>query len=173
MRLPKTLSGMTRGWAWGNEAADGRVSDPAAACDPVAIYEASAARGRESDLAATVGSSTAQVPDARNSVEHRSLAVGMAVSNVLVAAGRGHHPFFAIKPVRSAIPTGGRGDTRDRRVPAGGRKRTDLYSTTVPIQQRDMLRFRLRSGFRKWVIHAPAFSDHQTLRICCTGRSDQ
>src|SRR5258708_5394708 len=32
--LPKTLSGMTRGWAYGNEAADGRVSDPAAACYP-------------------------------------------------------------------------------------------------------------------------------------------
>ena len=30
MCLPKTLSGMTRGWAYGNEAADGRVSDPAA-----------------------------------------------------------------------------------------------------------------------------------------------
>ncbi len=29
--LPKTLSGMTRGWAYGNEAADGRVFDPAAA----------------------------------------------------------------------------------------------------------------------------------------------
>ena len=34
--LPKTLSGMTRGWAYGNEAADGRVSDPAAVCFPLA-----------------------------------------------------------------------------------------------------------------------------------------
>ena len=41
--LPKTLSGMTRGWACGNEAADGRVSDPAAACYPVAVHTACAA----------------------------------------------------------------------------------------------------------------------------------
>ena len=41
--LSKTLSWMTRGWAYGNETADGRVSDPSAACYPVAIYEASAA----------------------------------------------------------------------------------------------------------------------------------
>ena len=41
--LPKTLSGMTRGWAYGNEAADGRVSDPAAACYPVAVHTSSAA----------------------------------------------------------------------------------------------------------------------------------
>ena len=41
--LPKTLSGMTRGWAYGNEAADGRVSDPAAVCFPLAAYTASAA----------------------------------------------------------------------------------------------------------------------------------
>ena len=32
--LPKPLSGMTRGWAYGNEATDGRVSEPAAACFP-------------------------------------------------------------------------------------------------------------------------------------------
>jgi hypothetical protein len=38
--LPKTLSGMTRGWAYGNEAADGRISDPAAACYPVVVHEA-------------------------------------------------------------------------------------------------------------------------------------
>ena len=43
LRLPKTLSGMTRGWAYGNEAADGRVSEPAAACYPVAVRAASAA----------------------------------------------------------------------------------------------------------------------------------
>jgi hypothetical protein len=43
LRLPKTLSGMTRGWAYGNEAADGRVSEPAAACDPVAVHTSSAA----------------------------------------------------------------------------------------------------------------------------------
>jgi len=41
--LPRTSSRMTRRWAYGNEAADGRVSDPAAACDPVAVHEASAA----------------------------------------------------------------------------------------------------------------------------------
>jgi hypothetical protein len=43
MCLPKTLSGMTRGWAYGKEAADGRVSDPAAACYTVAVHAASAA----------------------------------------------------------------------------------------------------------------------------------
>jgi hypothetical protein len=31
---------MAPGWAYGNEAADGRVSDPAAACCPVALHEA-------------------------------------------------------------------------------------------------------------------------------------
>jgi hypothetical protein len=41
--LLKTLSGMTRVWACGSEAADGRVSEPAAACYPVAIHAASAA----------------------------------------------------------------------------------------------------------------------------------
>jgi hypothetical protein len=41
--LPKSSSQMTRGWAYGNEAADGRVSDPAPACSPVAVHEASAA----------------------------------------------------------------------------------------------------------------------------------
>jgi hypothetical protein len=41
--LPKTLSGMTVGWSCGNEATDGRVSDPAAACDTVAVHAASAA----------------------------------------------------------------------------------------------------------------------------------
>src|ERR1700736_1198022 len=41
--LPKTLSGMTRGWAYGNEAADGRISDPAAACYLVAVHTSSAA----------------------------------------------------------------------------------------------------------------------------------
>jgi hypothetical protein len=41
--LPKTLSEMTRGWAYCNEAADGRVSEPAAACYPVAVHESSAA----------------------------------------------------------------------------------------------------------------------------------
>ena len=35
--IPKTLSGMTRGWVYGNKAADGRVSDPAAACYPVVV----------------------------------------------------------------------------------------------------------------------------------------
>jgi hypothetical protein len=33
----KTLSGMTRVWSHGNEAANGRVSEPAAACYPVVI----------------------------------------------------------------------------------------------------------------------------------------
>src|SRR5258708_6489799 len=33
--LPKTSSRMTRGWAYCNEAADGRVSDPAAVCQTV------------------------------------------------------------------------------------------------------------------------------------------
>jgi hypothetical protein len=42
-RKPKTLSAMTRGWAYGNEAADGRVSDPAAVWFPLAAYAASAA----------------------------------------------------------------------------------------------------------------------------------
>ena len=41
--LPKTLSRMTRGRAYGSEAADGRVSDPAAACYPVAVHGARAA----------------------------------------------------------------------------------------------------------------------------------
>jgi hypothetical protein len=41
--LPKTSSGMTRGWSYGNEAADGRVSDPAAVCFPLAAYAASTA----------------------------------------------------------------------------------------------------------------------------------
>jgi hypothetical protein len=40
--LPKTLSGMARGWAYGNEAADGGVSDPAAAYYAVAVHAASA-----------------------------------------------------------------------------------------------------------------------------------
>src|SRR5207244_827310 len=31
---------MMRGWAYGNEAADGRISDPAAACYPVVVHEA-------------------------------------------------------------------------------------------------------------------------------------
>ena len=35
--LPKTLSGMTRGWAYSNQSADGRVSDPAAAYYPDAV----------------------------------------------------------------------------------------------------------------------------------------
>src|ERR1700680_1535335 len=88
--LPKTLSGMTRGWAYGNEAADGHISDTAAACYPVAVHTSSAAWGRESHPAPTAGSSTAQVPDARETVEHRSLAAGMAVSTVPVAPGRDH-----------------------------------------------------------------------------------
>jgi transposase len=41
--LPKTLSGMTHGRAYGNEAADGRVSEPAAACYPIAVHAACAA----------------------------------------------------------------------------------------------------------------------------------
>jgi hypothetical protein len=41
--LPKTLSGMTVGWSCGNEAVDGRVSDTAVVCYPVAVHEASAA----------------------------------------------------------------------------------------------------------------------------------
>jgi hypothetical protein len=41
--LPKTLSGMTRGWAYDSEAADGRVFDSVAARYPVAVHEASAA----------------------------------------------------------------------------------------------------------------------------------
>src|SRR5271156_920957 len=41
--LPKTLSGMTCRWRYGNEAADGRVSDPAAACYPVVAHATSAA----------------------------------------------------------------------------------------------------------------------------------
>ena len=36
--LLKTSSRMTRGCAYGSEAADGRVSDPAAACYPVAVH---------------------------------------------------------------------------------------------------------------------------------------
>jgi hypothetical protein len=40
--LPKTISGMTYEWAYGNEAADGRVSDSAVACYPVAPRAASA-----------------------------------------------------------------------------------------------------------------------------------
>jgi hypothetical protein len=40
--LLKTLSGMTRVWAYGSEAAHGRVSEPAAAYYPVAIHAASA-----------------------------------------------------------------------------------------------------------------------------------
>ena len=39
----KTLSGMTQGRAYGNEAADARVADPADACYPVAVHESSAA----------------------------------------------------------------------------------------------------------------------------------
>jgi hypothetical protein len=41
--LRKTLSGMTHGWAYGNQAADGRISDPTAARYPIAVREASAA----------------------------------------------------------------------------------------------------------------------------------
>ena len=41
--LPKTLSEMTRGCAYDNEAADGRVHEPAAACYPVAVHAASEA----------------------------------------------------------------------------------------------------------------------------------
>jgi hypothetical protein len=41
--LLKILSRMTRVWPYGSEAADGRVSEPAAACYPVAIHAASAA----------------------------------------------------------------------------------------------------------------------------------
>jgi hypothetical protein len=41
--LPKTSSGMTVGWSCDNEAVDGRVSDPAAACHPIAVHAASAA----------------------------------------------------------------------------------------------------------------------------------
>ena len=41
--LPKTLSGMTRSWAYGTEAADGSVSDSAVACYPVVVRAASAA----------------------------------------------------------------------------------------------------------------------------------
>ena len=45
----------------------------------------------KSHPAPTAGSFTAQVPDACEAVEHRSLAVGMAVSAVPVAPGRDHH----------------------------------------------------------------------------------
>ena len=37
---PENLIGMTGGWSYGNEAADGRVSDPAAVCFPLAAYAA-------------------------------------------------------------------------------------------------------------------------------------
>ena len=40
--LPKSLSGMTCSWTYGNEAADGRVYDPAAACYPVVVHATSA-----------------------------------------------------------------------------------------------------------------------------------
>ena len=43
LSLPKTQSGMTRSWAYGTEAADGRVSDSAVACYPVVVRAASAA----------------------------------------------------------------------------------------------------------------------------------
>jgi len=36
--LPKNLSGVTRGWAYGNEAADGRVFYPAATCYSVMVH---------------------------------------------------------------------------------------------------------------------------------------
>ena len=67
---------MMRGWAYGNEAADGRISDPAAACYPVVVTR----RGLRPRISscAKAGSSAAQLPDAREPVEHRSLAVGIA-----------------------------------------------------------------------------------------------
>jgi hypothetical protein len=37
--LPKTISGMTRLWPYGNEATDGRVFHPAAACNPIMVRE--------------------------------------------------------------------------------------------------------------------------------------
>jgi hypothetical protein len=42
-------------------------------------------------LRPAAGRATAQVPEARKTVEHRSLAAGMVVSTVPVAAGRDHH----------------------------------------------------------------------------------
>ena len=80
--LPKTLSGMTVGWSCGNEATDGRVSDPAVVCCPVSTCAEREALQAENSPAPTTGSSAAQVPDARRTVEHRSLAVGMAVSTI-------------------------------------------------------------------------------------------
>ena len=104
--LPKTLSGMTRGWAYGNEAANGRVSDPAAACYPVAVHPSSEARGRESPSAPAAGSSTAQVPAARETVEHRSLAVGMAYceQRSLVAAGSDTVAWNTLRPSMRSSP---------------------------------------------------------------------
>src|SRR5216683_3195423 len=57
-------------------------------------------------LRPTAGSSTAQVTDARETAEHRSLAVGMAVSTVPVAPGRRHH-----------LPTGDRAPLAPTRFP--------------------------------------------------------
>jgi hypothetical protein len=70
---------MTRLWAYGDQAADGRVSNPAAACYPIMVRETSA------------GLRPAQVRGARDIVEHRSLAVGVAVSTVPVATRRNQH----------------------------------------------------------------------------------
>jgi hypothetical protein len=80
--VPKTLSGMRARGRMVTEAADGRISDPSAASYPVAIQAASEARGRESPPAPTAGGSTTQVTDAGETVEHRSLAIGVDVSSV-------------------------------------------------------------------------------------------
>ena len=69
---------MTRKWAYGNEAAYGRVSDPAAACFPVAGYAAS--RSRLKISSAPAGDCfKPQVPLASAAPEHRSADFRLAV----------------------------------------------------------------------------------------------
>jgi hypothetical protein len=82
--FPPGVFEMTRGWAYGNEAADGRPSDPLFAIRPRltkrARFEAENPLMRQQG-----GNSTTQVSGASETVEHRSPAVGMAVSTVPVA----------------------------------------------------------------------------------------
>ena len=69
---------MMRGWAYGNEAADGRISDPVGCL--LSGRGSRVERGLRPRISscAKAGSSAAQLPDAREPVEHRSLAVGIA-----------------------------------------------------------------------------------------------
>jgi hypothetical protein len=68
---PENLIGMTRVWPYGSEAAEGRVSEPAAAAIRSRFTRRARLEAENLLLRQQTGGSTTQVPNANETVEHR------------------------------------------------------------------------------------------------------